>query len=155
MLSKENTQPQVAVRFYENKAYGTTYGKGLYRKAMYNGTVEAIENHETYLVDFYNYDDWSNMAKTDADMEVLANVTPKSNALYSWIKHYDRGSKQKTTVAGICQLDTVSLEVSLLICDERHGLTDSWNLSARPCKQTRSSVRSPQLLATNADLGSM
>lgn len=153
MLSKENNQPQVAVRFYENKAYGTTYGKGLYRKALYNGTVEAIENQETYLVDFYNYDDWANMAKTDADMEVLANVIPRTNALYSWIKYYDRRSKQKTHVAGVCQIDTISLEVALLICDEQHGIIESWKLNARPCRQASSAIKSPQLLATNTDLG--
>jgi hypothetical protein len=38
MLNNQTTQAPVAIRLYENKAYGTTYGKGLYRKAIYNGT---------------------------------------------------------------------------------------------------------------------
>ena len=79
MLNNQSNKAPIAVRLYENKAYGTTYGKGLYRKALYNGTVEAIEATETYLVDFYNYEDWSNMARTDGEMEILANVTPTSN----------------------------------------------------------------------------
>lgn len=35
------TQSEIAVRLYDNNAYGTTYGKGLYRKAIYNGTIDA------------------------------------------------------------------------------------------------------------------
>jgi hypothetical protein len=150
-----NSERKIAVRFYNNNSYGTTFGKGLYRKALYNGTVTAIDSNETYLVDFYTYDDWANMAKTDEDMEILATVTPSSNALYSWIKHYDRGTRAKSSVAGICEIDTVSFQVGLLICDEQHGITESWRLNARPCKQVRSTVKSPQLLATNTDLGSI
>ena len=155
MLNNQTTQAPVAIRLYENKAYGTTYGKGLYRKAIYNGTVEAIEPTETYLVDFYNYDDWSNMAKTDGDMEIIANVTPSSDALYSWIKHYDRDTRDKLAVPGFCELDTTSLGINLLICDEVHGLVETWRLNARPCKQMRSGIKSPQLLATNTDLGAI
>ena len=155
MLKNQSNQAPIAVRLYENKAYGTTYGKGLYRKALYNGTVEAIEATETYLVDFYNYEDWSNMARTDGEMEILANVTPTSNALYSWVKHYDRETRDKQTVPGFCELDTINLGVNLLICDEAHGIVETWRLNARPCKQTRTGIKSPQLLATNADLGGM
>jgi hypothetical protein len=39
------------------------------------------------------------------------------------------------------------------IMDEQRGMEDVWNMTAHPCKKaTRETVRSPQLLATNADL---
>lgn len=98
MLIQETEQVIIAVRLYDNKTYGTTYGKGKYRRAIYNGTIEAKAAQATYLVDFYNFEDWANSAKTDAQMELLANVEPDSDTLYSWIKHYDRSSQEKVLV---------------------------------------------------------
>lgn len=152
MLNHTTTQMPVALRLYENNAYGTTYGKGLYRRALYNGTIELIDAKLTYLVDFYGHEDWANLARTDEDMEILHEFTAEPNALYSWVQHYDRLSKQKARTTGFCKLDTVSLEVALLLYDERNGVSHHWRLSAKPCKQHRVNVNSPQLLATNADL---
>jgi len=45
----------VAVRLFENQAYGTTYGKGLYRRAIYNGTVEMKTPKVKYLIDLFAY----------------------------------------------------------------------------------------------------
>jgi len=150
MLNKENTQSPIAVRLFDNNKYGTTHGKGLYRKAIYNGTIET-NGHNKYLVDLYSYDEWANMAKTDEQMEILANVESQSDALYSWVKHYDPNTKEKFTVPGICRLDTESLDMTVLICDEEHGTADTWELKAKPCRQ---GSKSPQLLATNVDLSS-
>ena len=36
-----NNQIEIAVRLYDNNTYGSTYGRGLYRKAIYNGTIDA------------------------------------------------------------------------------------------------------------------
>jgi arabinogalactan endo-1,4-beta-galactosidase len=148
-----NTQSEIAVRLYDNNKYGTTHGKGLYRKAIYNGTIDAKAEGAKYLVDLYNYDDWANMAKTEDQMEILANVEAKSDALYSWVKHYDPSTKGKIAVPGMCELDMVSLDMTVLICDEDHGVTDTWKLCAKPCKEARSGLKTPQILATNSDLG--
>ena len=133
-----NTQTEIAVRLYDNNTYGTTYGKGLYRKAIYNGTIDAKQQGAKYLVDFYNHSDWQKMAKTDEQMQILANVTAQNDALYSWIKYYDPNTKDKTTVAGMCKLDMDSLDMIVLVCDEEHCVTDTWELKAKPCKQGRS-----------------
>ena len=60
-----NNQIEIAVRLYDNNTYGSTYGRGLYRKAIYNGTIDAKHSSAKYLVDFYTYEDWANQAKTD------------------------------------------------------------------------------------------
>jgi arabinogalactan endo-1,4-beta-galactosidase len=146
------TQSEIAVRLFDNNTYGTTYGKGLYRKAIYNGTIDAKAEGAKYLVDLYSYDEWANMAKTDEQMAILANVEAQSDALYSWVQHYDLITKDKTTVPGMCRLDIESLDITVLICDEEHGMTDTWELKAKPCRQGRAGVKTPQLLATNADL---
>ena len=151
MLNNENTTP-IAVRLFDNDKFGTTHGKGLYRKAIYNGTIETSGQNK-YLVDLYSYEEWANMAKTDEQMEILANVEAQSDALYSWDKHYDPHTKDKTPVPGMCQLDPESLNMTVLICDAAHGVEDTWRLSAKPCK-AHTGVKSPQLLATNADLSS-
>lgn len=149
MLNNENTTP-IAVRLFDNDKFGTTHGKGLYRKAIYNGTIETSGQNK-YLVDLYSYEEWANMAKTDEQMEILANVEAQSDALYSWVKHYDPHTKDKTPVPGMCQLDPESLKMTVLICDSAHGVEDTWRLSAKPCK-AHTGMKSPQLLATNADL---
>ena len=122
MLNNENTTP-IAVRLFDNDKFGTTHGKGLYRKAIYNGTIETSGQNK-YLVDLYSYEEWANMAKTDEQMEILANVEAQSDALYSWVKHYDPNTKDKTTVPGMCQLDPESLNMTVLICDAAHGVED-------------------------------
>ena len=35
-----SNQTEIAVRLYENQTYGTTYGKGLFRKALFNGSID-------------------------------------------------------------------------------------------------------------------
>jgi hypothetical protein len=40
ITTKENSI-EIAVRLYENNAYGTTFGKGMYRRALFNGTIDA------------------------------------------------------------------------------------------------------------------
>ena len=147
-----NTKSEIAVRLYDNNTYGTTYGKGLYRKAIYNGTIDVKDEGAKYLIDLFTYDEWVNMAKTDEQMEILANIEAKSDSLYSWVKHYDPITKDKVVVPGMCQLDTESLELTILICDESHGLADTWELKAKPCKQGSTGIKSPQLLATNSEL---
>ena len=143
---------EIAVRLYDNPAYGTTYGKGLYRRAVYNGSIDTKSPTVKYVIDMYNYDDWSNQAKTDGQMEILNSVNQDKETLYSWIYRYDPISKIKTFVIGVCRLDLQTNEVDVMIADEIMDVFESWNVSAKPCKNKRIGVKAPTLLATNADL---
>lgn len=151
MLIEYTDQAIIAIRLYDNNTYGTTYGKGKYRRAIYNGTVEIKAAQATYLVDLYNYEDWANTAKTDLQMELLASVESDSDTLYSWIKHYDRNTQVKSLVRGLCAVNLDTSRLALLIDDHAHDVADGWELDVRPCKIGKSGA--PQLLATNSDLG--
>ena len=48
----------IAVRLFENKKNGSTYGKGLYRSAIFNASAELRDPHVKYLLDFYAIDRW-------------------------------------------------------------------------------------------------
>lgn len=150
MLTQENAQIEIAVRLYDNKTYGTTYGKGLFRRAVYNGTIEAKDGLATYLVDLYNYEDWANLAKTDEQMAFVKDVEADSDTLYSWIKHYDRYTRDKTLVSGMCAVNLNTYRMGIIITDDVHGVVDGWELTAKPCRTGKTG--GPQLLATNADL---
>jgi hypothetical protein len=85
-------------------------------------------------------------------MHVIGAIVEDKNKLYSWVKHYHKPTMQKKPVDGYCSLDLQSLDMDLLICDSVNSVTERWNITAKPCKQGQSGTKSPQLLATNADL---
>jgi hypothetical protein len=152
MLSTKTNQIEIAVRLYDNQAYGTTHGKGMYRSAIYNGTIDAKAPAVKYLVDLCNYDYWTNQARTDEQMVILDAIADVKDKLYSWIQRYDPVTRQKTLVQGVCTLDLKNLNMDVLICDEDVHVVDRWQITAKPCKQSSAGLKSPQLLATNADL---
>lgn len=151
MLNNENVDYAIAIRLYENKKYGTTYGKGLFRKAIYNGTID-IKGGPKYVVDFYSHEQWQHIGKTDEHMVALESISAEANTFYSWIKHYDPMTKCKTDVAGMCCIDMETLQMRLCILDESRDVVASCLLDAKPCKIIATNVASPQLLATNCDL---
>ena len=152
MLNTTTNQPEIAVRLYDNNTYGSTYGRGLYRKAIYNGTVDAKHSNTKYLVDFYSYEDWANQAKTDEQMRLLAETPPVADTLFSWVKHYDRKTQAKSLVTGMCFINMSTMDVTIGIADFERDVNDVWKLTARECRQTQTGKRVPQLLATNGDL---
>jgi hypothetical protein len=152
MLEITTKQIEIAIRLYENQSYGTTYAKGRYRRAVFNGTIDAKNPSAKYLVDFYGYEDWCNQAKSDEQIAIIEAVQKGNDKLYSWIKHYDKSTAQKRQVDGYCSLDMQSFDMDLLICDEAIGVEDHWQVTAKPCKQAHAGVKSPQMLATNTDL---
>ena len=89
-----NPPTSVAVRLFENQAYGTTYGKGLYRRAIYNGTVDVKTPKVKYLIDLFSYEEWAHQARTDQQMVVLQSVEDQPHALFSWVQRYDPLTKQ-------------------------------------------------------------
>lgn len=143
---------EMALRLYENTAYGTTYGKGMYRRALYNGSIDVKDPIVKYVVDLYNFEDWSNLARTDEQMEIVQSVPESKNTLYSWINRYDSETKTKQFVAGVCTLDLETLDSLVFVGDIAAGVIERWDISAKPCKQSRSNVKTPTLLGTNADL---
>ncbi len=151
MLSTKK-EIEIAVRLYENKFYGTTCGKGLYRKAIYNGSIDLQEPIVKYVIDLFSFDDWRNQAKTDDQMEVVRSADKLENALYSWIYRYDKDTKQKTLVYGCCVMDLNTNNIIVLLRDEDREIDSDWNVNAKPCKQAINAGKSPTLLATNADL---
>lgn len=150
-------QNEIAVRFYTNNKFGTTYGKGQYRKAVFNATADMRSPKAKYLLDLFSFNDWENMAKTDADMEALAlasdliGAASKEDVLATWVKRMDSdGTKSRVEGFGVLNMGTGQL--SLLINDEAMGIEHVWQLDAKPCRQNAANLKSPQLLATNAEL---
>ena len=43
---------EIAVRGFINEKFNTTFGKGLFRRAVYNGSVELHKPNQKYLVDY-------------------------------------------------------------------------------------------------------
>ena len=152
-LTKEK-QIEIAVRLFDNNTYGTTYGKGLYRRAEFNGTIEAKTPAAKYLVDLYNYEDWCNRAKTNLQMTVLRDIEYEKNKLYSLLQHYDPLTKSKRLAEGFMSMDINSLAMAIVICDECADFVGTWKIEAKPFKQAKINNSSPQILGTNADLSS-
>ena len=147
-----SNQTEIAVRLYENQTYGTTYGKGLFRKALFNGSIDIKTPCTKYVIDLFNYDDWCNIAKTSEQMVIIRDVQQQDDTLFSWINRYDRTTKQKTLVSGFCSFDCDSKGMRIMILDPVVQIEDVWQISAKPCQTNTNGLRSPQLLATNADL---
>lgn len=94
---------EIAVRGFINEKFNTTFGKGLFRRAVYNGSVELHKPNQKYLVDYYSYSEWEAQAKSDGQIAAinhLANsgVTEDKEMLFSWLVHYDPLTKSKERV---------------------------------------------------------
>ena len=150
--TKMENEIEIAVRLYDNKLYGTTYGKGLYRKAIYNGSIDINESDAKYVIDLFSYDDWCNQAKTDEQMAMMKNIEKNKDNLYSWINRYDRISKQKTLVDGCVVMNAESNDMVVALNDTDFDVVGQLALSAKPCKQSTNGRKSPMLLASNSDL---
>ncbi len=107
---------QVTIRLWENKKFGTTYGKGLYRRAIYNGTAEVLSPYAKYLVDFEQIESWFHLAKTPVHIDMLKQLADQpeneEGQLLSWIYRYESGIK--TPVKGFAQLDLVHSIITLV-----------------------------------------
>ena len=146
------TQKEIAVRLYENKKYGATYGKGKYRTAIYNGTADVKHPNHKYLLDFFTYEDWRNMAKTNEQMKILEEVDSYKDTLYTWIHFYDTSTKNKSLKNGMGILYLDEMNVRLFIEDLINEIDELWNLEVKACRINSNFKNPPQLLATNSDL---
>jgi hypothetical protein len=142
----------IAIRLFENKVFGTTYGKGLLRSAVFNATAEVSEPYAKYLLDFESGPAWINHARTDVQLQIaqrfIDQVERDEDVLWSWVKWYDKGTGDKEFVDGFALYDIGSEEIALHLNDPKRELTDEWLLSA----QGTTGKNSPVFLATNYDL---
>jgi hypothetical protein len=145
----------IAIRLFENKVFGTTYGKGLRRSAVFNATAEVNEPYAKYLLDFESGLAWINHAKTDGQMTIarqfIDQVERDDEVLWSWVKWYDKGTGVKEHVDGFALYDLENEEIAFHLQDAKRGLTEEWLLPARRC-QGVAGRNTPAFLATNHDL---
>ena len=145
----------IAIRLFENPKFGTTYGKGLRRSAVFNATAEVSEHYAKYLLDFEEGRACANHAWTEAQLHVARQYIDQAerddSVLWSWVKWYDKGTGDKEYVEGFALYDLESEEVALHVNDAKRGVTQEWLLPARRCQGT-TGKNSPAFLATNHDL---
>ncbi len=145
----------IAIRLFENKVFGTTYGKGLRRTAVFNATAEVNEPYAKYLLDFEAGPAWINHAKTDAQMKIarqfVDQVERDEDVLWSWVKWYDKGTGDKEYVDGFALYDLESEEIVFQLNDPKRKIECDWALPARRCQGT-AGKNTPAFLATNYDL---
>jgi hypothetical protein len=154
-IQNRNTERPIAVRGFINERFNTTYGKGLFRRALFTGSIELRDPNQKYLVDLYHYVDWQHSAKTDEEIEVLkkldaVGMDKSPDAVMSWIKHYDPLTKAKTVVNGYAVYMPSTGEMYVEISDPANGTVDSWFLDARNCNST--GINKPVFIAANIDL---
>lgn len=148
---------EIAVRGFINDRHNSTFGKGLFRRALYNGSVELGNPRQKYLIDLYEFGIWQHYAKTDYQLQVFQKINAmgaddQKDLLLSWVVHYDPLTKTKTPVNGYCAYLPSTAELYIEIHDEDHGTEDHWSLTVKPCKN--SGTGKPAFIATNVDLSS-
>ena len=147
---------EIAVRGFMNEKFGSTYGKGLFHRAIFNGSVEIRNPYTKYLIDLFEYGRWENSARTDQQMIWVnkmrsANVDC-SDSVVSWIQHYDPLSKAKQPVDGVCVYLSETQELHISINDPERNVVDAWTLGVKSC--AKSGANKPVFIATNVDLNS-
>ncbi len=147
---------EIAVRLFTNDKYGKTYGPGLRNKALFNASAELRKPASKYLLDFYQFEDWANKAKTDEQMMVYNELQTmgfdkEQDAVFSWIVHYDPITKAKISVGGVAIFNTEATLLRLMIADAVNDLNETWMLETVRCKNA--GVGKPAYLASNVDVG--
>ena len=146
---------EIAVRGFINDKHNTSFGKGLFRRAIYNGSVELGTPCQKYLIDLYEFGIWQHHAKSDYQMEVLRRVHAmgaehESDLLLSWVLHYDPLTKAKSAVDGYCLYIPGTAELYIEIHDGERCTDHCWSLGVKSCKNAGQGK--PAFIATNVDL---
>jgi hypothetical protein len=145
----------IAVRLFINDKFNTTYGKSLFRKAIFNGTIELKDPKAKFLIDLYQYPKWEALAKNDIQMDIIRELAngdfpADESLLFSWIAHYDPQTKVKTAVKGYLVYSPESHEIYVDIDSSEFGTCEQWELKAHPCKAVGTGI--PAVVASTADL---
>jgi len=146
---------EIAVRGFINEKFNTTFGKGLFRRAVYNGSVELHNPNQKYLVDYFSYLEWESQAKSDEQMAIVkslesTNVAQEEDLLFSWLIHYDPLTKSKERADGYSVYSPNTRELFIKIDDPANQTVDEWTLNVHNCKST--GANKPVFIAANVDL---
>ncbi len=146
---------EIAVRGFINEKFNTTFGKGLFRRAVFNGSVELHDPNQKYLVDYFSYLEWETQAKTDEQLKVIneltrVNLGKETDLLFSWLIHYDPLTKSKQRVNGYSIYSPNTRELFIKIDDPGNQTQDEWTLDVHSCKST--GANKPIFVAANVDL---
>lgn len=147
---------EIAIRGFINEKFNSTFGKGQFRRAVFNGSVELRNPNTKFLVDFYHYLEWEALAKTDGQMDVIRKLAgtefpDTEGLLFSWLLHYDPLTKTKTKTNGHAIYSPDTQELYISIDAPEHETVEEWTLPAHPCKTT--GTNKPVFVAANVDLG--
>ncbi len=144
----------IAVRLWNNQMFGTTYGKGLRRSALFNGTIEIAIPPVKYLIDLEQIEAWYHHAKSPVHLKMLQNfrTTPTNevNVLMSWISRYE--SRAKIPIEGFCAFDLSKETLLIHIVDLEYKLNETWELTVKECLNRTPGKPTPNLIATNYEL---
>lgn len=146
---------EIAVRGFINEKFNTTFGKGLFRRAVYNGSVELHNPNQKYLVDYFSYLEWEAQAKSDQQIAatnqlIKSGIAQEEDMLFSWLAHYDPLTKSKERAEGFSVYSPNTRELFIKIDDPAHQTQDEWTLSVHNCKST--GTNKPVFIAANVDL---
>lgn len=146
---------EIAVRGFINEKFNTTFGKGLFRRAVYNGSVELHHPNQKYLVDYFSYLEWESQAKSDGQIQATkelrsSGIAQQDDMLFSWLIHYDPLTKSKERAEGYSVYSPNTRELFIKIDDLPNQTQDEWTLNVHGCKAT--GANKPVFIATNVDL---
>ena len=146
---------EIAVRGFTNEKFNTTFGKGLFRRAVFNGSVELRNPSLKYLVDYYQYPEWEALAKDSKQMDIInkldgSGMPENEDLLFSWLIHYDPLTKTKTKVDGYSVYSPSTQELYIEINDSNNQTNEEWSLDVHNCKNL--GHHKPVFIATNVDL---
>ncbi len=149
-------QKEIAVRGFINEKFGSTYGKGLFHRAIYTGSVELRDPYTKYLIDLFEYRRWEKSATSDEQINWVKRLRDadvhNTESVVSWIQHYDPMTKSKRAVDGVCVYLSDAQELHISINDTDRNIVDTWTLDVRSC--AKSGLNKPIFIATNVDLNS-
>jgi hypothetical protein len=153
---------KVAVRLYNNEKFGKTYGKSMYYDAIFNGTIDFVNERIKYLVDAVQFEKWQHSAKSDEDMRILrsliamyaeqsidlTNSTESGNILCSWIKRFD-SQMLKPKINGVVSINLKTCQLHLVLLDGEKSIEFANAFKMSSCKET--DRNSPNFFASNYD----
>ena len=141
---------EITARLWENKMYGTTYGKGQYRKAIYNGTLELNDPYAKYLLDFEEIADWFHFTKAPLHQQMAKNLDDipenESGVFMTWLYRYEQGIK--TAIGGYAALDLNKNRILIQVDDQDLQISEHWELPVRNCIARIPGKPTPALIAT-------
>lgn len=145
----------IAVRGFINDKLDTTSSRTLFRRALFNGSVELRDPNQKYLVDYFNYPQWELQAKSDKQLEIVNELRSKGfdqepEFLFSWMLHYDPLTKTKTRVDGYSIYASNTKELYVSINDAINQTQDEWELNVCHCKVLEK--KKPVFVASNCEL---